>query len=196
MTTRAEELKAIVDDAWAATETLAESDSSIRQTAFEQLLTHLLANGVLPATNGPGDSRARQTESPDASYATAAQRAEAVGRFLRVAPDDVHQLFDLACEFPHLRVPSEKLPRDPAEAIRAVALLLCAARTALGLETDSADIYEDAEERGHCYSSFPDLLANIQELSLQGKSSSGNRLVRLRVVGIEAAQALAASLID
>lgn len=201
MTTRAEELKAIVDDAWAATANLGECEPAVRLTAFEQLLHFLLADSASQPRNGQSDAAAPastsdQAEPLDSSYATEQQRAEAVGRFLHLEPEDALDLFNLTEPTPRLTLPAEKLPNSSVEAIRVIALLVCAARTALGTETGSADIRQVAEDYNRCDPDFADALTNMQELSVRGKSSSRNRLVRLRVIGIEAAQALAASLID
>lgn len=201
MTTRAEELKAIVDDAWAATAGLGECEPGIRQTAFEQLLHFLLADSASQPRNGQSGAGEQmptpdQLEPLDSSYATEQQRAEAVGRFLHLDPGDALDLFNLAGPMPRLTLPAEKLPNDSVEAVRVIALLVCAARTALGTETGSADIRQAAEDHNRCDTDFADALTNMQELSVQGKSSSRNRLVRLRVIGIEAARALAPSLVE
>lgn len=201
MTTRAEELKAIVDDAWAATAGLGECEPGIRQTAFEQLLHFLLADSASQPRNGQSDAVAQmptpdQAEPPDSSYATEQQRAEAVGRFLHLDPGDALDLFNLAGPMPRLTLPPEKLPNDPVEAVQVIALLVCAARTALGTETGSANIRQAVEDHNRCDTDFVDALTNMQELSVQGKSSSRNRLVRLRVIGIEAVRALAPSLVE
>ena len=200
MTTRAEELKAIVDDAWAATAGLGECEPGIRQTAFEQLLHFLLADSASQPRNGQGgNSRAAaagESEPIDSSYATEQQRAEAVGRFLHLDPKDARDLFDLTGPTPRLKLPAEKLPNDSVEAIRIIALLVCAARTALGSETGSADIRQAAEDHNRCDPDFAEVLTNMQELSVRGKPSARNRLVRLRVIGIDAAQALAPSLVE
>ena len=200
MTTRAEELKAIVDDAWAATAGLGECEPGIRQTAFEQLLHFLLTDSAPQPRNGQGgNSRAAaadESEPIDSSYATEQQRAEAVGRFLHLDPKDALDLFNLTRPTPRLKLPAEKLPNDSVEATRVIALLVCAARTALGTETGSADIRQAAEDHNRCEPDFAEVLTNMQELSVRGEPHSRNRLVRLRVIGIEAAQALAPSLVE
>ncbi len=205
MTTRAEELKAIVDDAWAATAALSECDTGVRQVAFERLLNHLLAGGGLPAANGDeaAPSIAASSAQPDVStepiddsYATEEQRAEAVARFFDIAPAEASDMFDLTEPTPMLQLPSKKLPEVRAEAIRKIALLVCGARTALGLDTGSKDIRQAAEEYQKYDRNFMPVLTEMSELAMRGKPHSKNRLVRLRVIGMEEARGLAASLVD
>ena len=205
MTTRAEELKAIVDDAWAATAALSECDTGVRQAAFERLLDHLLAGDRQAAANG-GEAAPSATalsaqpdvptESIDDSYATEEQRAEAVARFFDIAPAEASDLFDLTEPTPMLQLPSKKLPEARAEAVRTIALLVCGARSALGLETGSKDIRQAAEEYQKYDRNFMPIVTEMSELAVRGKSRSQNRLVRMRVIGTEKARSLAASLVD
>lgn len=205
MSTRAEDLKAIVDDAWAATETLSMCDAGVRQAAFERLLSHLLANDTSGGVNGDEIARsATATHVPanappepiDDTYATQEQRAEAVGRFFDITPEEASDLFDLTQPDPKLQLPSKKLPEARADAVRKIALLVCGARTALGIETGSKDIRQAAEDYKRYDRNFMPVLTEMPELAVRGKSRSKNRLVRMRVIGTEEARTLAASLVD
>lgn len=205
MNTRAAQLKAIVDDAWAATETLSECEASVRQAAFERLLSHLLAGDTGGDANGEEITRpAAATHTPagaptepiDDTYATPEQRAEAVGRFFGITPEEASDLFDLTQMDPKLQLPSKRLPEARADAVRKIALLVCGARTALGVETGSKDIRQAAEDYKKYDRNFMPILTDMPELAVRGKSRSKNRLVRMRVIGTEEARSLAASLVD
>lgn len=200
MSVRSDELKAMVDDAWAATETLGDCAPDVRQVAFERLLTHLLSGDRGDASSTGGDSTSNGTaaaavEPLDASYETEEQRAEAVGRYLDIAPEEARDLFDLRQTEPALRVTTKKLPKSRAEAVRTIALLVCGARTALGLETGSANIRAAADEYQKSDSNFMVHLTETAGLAVRGKARSKNRLVRMRVIGMEEARSLAASLV-
>lgn len=200
MSVRSDELKAMVDDAWAATETLSGCAPDVRQVAFERLLTHLLTGdrGGVPIAGSDSTSNgmaAVAVEPPDASYATEEQRAEAIGRYFDVAPEEARDLFDLGQADPALRVTAKKLPKSRAEAVRTIALLVCGARTALGMETGTADIRAAADEYQKSDSNFMVNLTETPGLAVRGKARSKNRLVRMRVIGMEEARSLAASLV-
>ena len=201
MSVRSDELKAMVDDAWAATETLSGCEPDVRQVAFERLLTHLLSGdrGGAPVTGGGVESNglaAAAVEALDASYDTEEQRAEAVGRYLDIAPEEARDLFDLGQADPALRVTAKKLPKSRAEAVRTIALLVCGARTALGMETGTAHIRAAADEYQKSDSNFMVHLTETPGLVVRGKARSKNRLVRMRVIGMEEARSLATSLVS
>ena len=69
MSVRSDELKAMVDDAWAATETLSGCEPDVRQVAFERLLTHLLSGdrGGAPAAGG-GSNQTGYRELPPSRW--------------------------------------------------------------------------------------------------------------------------------
>lgn len=205
MSTRTDELKAIVDDAWAATETLSQCDVGVRQAAFERLLSHLLANDTSSGANEDQIARSATaahvsagtpSEPIDDTYATQEQRAEAVSRFFDITPEEASDLFDLTQPDPKLQLPSKKLPEARTDAVRKIALLMCGARTALGIETGSKDIRQVAEDYRKYDRNFMSVLTEMPELAVRGKSHSKNRLVRMRVIGTEEARTLAASLVD
>lgn len=201
MSVRSDELKAMVDDAWAATETLSGCEPDVRQVAFERLLTHLLSGdrGGAPAASGDSASNgtaAAAVEALDTSYDTEEQRAEVVGRYLGIAPEEACDLFDLGQAEPTLRVAAKKLPKSRAEAVRTIALLVCGARTALGMETGTADIRAAADEYQKSDSNFMVNLTEAPGLAVRGKARSKNRLVRMRVIGMEEARSLATSLVS
>lgn len=205
MHTRAEELKAIVNDAWVATEALADEDSVIRHTAFERLLDHLLVDNHSFPTNEESQNGERESHTSsslatnnalDTSYATGAQRAEAVGRYFDITADAAADLFELSNEVPELQIANRSLPESKAEAVRVIALLVCGVRTALGLETGSTDIRQIAEKYKKTDSNFARYLSDMPEIALRGKPGSQNRAVRMRVLGAEAARNIVADLVN
>jgi len=204
MSTRAEKLKSIVDDAWAATKTLEGEDSSVRYAAFESLLKHLLTaddrvppRAVGAAPNGEASESLPDAAvvQPDASYETAAQRAEAVARYFDIAPDEAKDLFNLSEPNPRLQMPKKQMAQSRAGAVRKIALLICGARTALGLETGSVDIREAVDEYDQLDTNFMKTLTEMPEIVIRGKPHSKNRQVRVRVIGAEKARELAAALV-
>lgn len=202
MSVRSDELKAIVDDAWAATETLSGCEPDVRQVAFERLLTHLLAgdrNGASP-TIGTVESNGRQgasAEPLDGSYATEEQRAWAIAQSFQIGIDEVRDLFDLSDVEPVLQVSSKRLSKQKSVATREIVLLVCGARTALGLDTGTDHIRAAAEQHGRIdLSNFMRTLGAMDQIALRGSPGSGNRLVRLKGIGVEAARGLASKLVS
>ena len=192
MSVRSDELKAMVDDAWAATETLSGCEPDVRQVAFERLLTHLLSGDRGGESNGlPGAS----AEPLDGSYATEEQRAWAVAQSLQIGIDEVRDLFDLSEAEPVLQISGKQLRRRDSAATREIVLLVCGARTALGLDTGTEHIREAAEQLDRLdLPSFMRTLDTMEQIALRGSPGSGNRLVRLKAIGVEAARDLASKL--
>ena len=179
-------------------------DPEMRRIAFGPVLDRLLAgqgaNGSSAATagngasNGPGAAGAMDAPA-DGSYADAGQRADSISRFLNIDPAKALDLFDLSGEEPELQVHSARIPTAKAEGTRKIALLLCSGRTALGLETTTRHVKEAADRYGrYDAANFMDTLTTMTELAVRGRPQSSNRLIRLRVIGQEAAGLLAASL--
>ena len=200
MSVRSDELKAMVDDAWAATEALGSDESDVRRVAFERLLTHLLAgdrDGASP-TIGTVESNGLQgasAEPLDGSYATEEQRAWAIAQSFQIGIDEVRDLFDLSDAEPVLQVSRKQLNERKSAATREIVLLVCGARTALGLDTGTDHVREAAEQHGQLDPpNFMRTLDAMEQIALRGSPGSSNRLVRLKGIGVEAARELASKL--
>ena len=193
-----EQLTEIVKRVRVATESLSGDDLRLREIAFEKLLEHELASGT-DANGSQTPSAESSSESiapPDSSYSTSEMRADAVGRYFKIEPEEAQDIFDLSKEAPTLDLPSNKIEGTRAAAVRQIALLICGARTALGLETGSAHIREAAEAYDKVDPNFMTYLTNFDKIAVRGKKSSPNRLVRMRVIGAEEAQDVARKLVS
>ena len=201
MVTSTDELQEAVGQAQTAVATLLEQDRPLGQIAFREVLQHLLAglNGVdasAVAAAAPAPARGSSTQSDiDDTYATPEQRAAAIARYLHIQPDEVEDLFDVSELEPLLRMSSKNLSTSKSAATREIALLVLAGRTAMALDTGTHHI-RDAAERHHRLdpANFIKTLEAMETVGLRGAPESPNRLVRLKVVGIEAARKLAAKL--
>lgn len=177
-----------------------EEDKELRRIAFERVLDHLLGNGggngsapSLPAV----EAATEPDDDPiDGVLATEQQRVDAAARYFDIDPAEVRELFDLSGDEPALVMNSTNLPKEKAEASREIALLVCGVRTAVGLETGSQAIRDVVEAYGKLNSRhFMETLSGMTELAVLGKPGSKNRLVRMRVIGAEAARPLAQRLV-
>ena len=193
-----EQLTEIVERVRVATESLSGDELRLREIAFEKLLEHELSvqpNGHEPQAPQPG-SRPKTEAPPDSSYATIDMRAEAVARYFKINPEEALDIFNLSEEAPSLDLPSPKLPSSKAQAVRQIALLIGGARTALGLQTGSADIRTEAELFDKVDGNFMAHLTSFDKIAVRGKRSSPNRLIRMRVIGAEEAQRIARGLVS
>ncbi len=193
-----EQLSTIVERVREATKSLSGDEFRLREIAFEKLLEHELAQ--TPAANGSSGqapSAMAHTDDVDGSYATLQMRADAVARYFDIDPDAVVDLFDLGEGIPTLQLPTGTLSRAKAQAIREITLLVCGARTALGLDTGSRDIRDAAEHYGRLDSgNFMKHLTDFELIAVRGKPGSSNRLVRMRATGAEASRELAQRLVS
>lgn len=193
-----EQLTAIVERVREATKSLSGDEFRLREIAFEKLLEHELTNGgssngaATPSTEEPQ----AEIESPDSSYSTPEMRAEAVARYFKIDSEEARDIFDLTADAPTLDLPSRKIEGSKAAAVRQIALLICGARTALGLETGTVHIREAADNYNKADPNFMTYLTNFDKIAVRGKKSSPNRLVRMRVIGAEEAQAVARKLVS
>lgn len=187
MTTRAEELKAIVDDAWAATETLGDSPET-RADAFKLVLEAALANGGATAqpTDGAAPIAPSGCDTPD-------ERAAALAAVFAVKREQLGDLFDVRRTEPALTpFAVRQLPNDCASATREITLLVSVARNALGLTTgtwllrDLTGTYERLDLRR-----FQSTLDAMEEIFVRGEPGDEDRGITLRSLGVEAAQAIA-----
>lgn len=198
--TEVERLSRIVADAWTATAPVAsEVDRATRQAAFTLVLETMLQNGAEPS--GAPDGWAAELHGDagrdplDDAFATETQRADAIAEYLGIVSERVAGMYDIGDATPKLRVKSAYLSEQPADATREIALLVTAARAALGLETGTRNIRETAlAHRRFDDEAFDPTLAQMTEISLRGASESVNRRVRLRGTGVEAARELAQQL--
>ena len=195
-----ERLSRIVADAWTATAPVAgEVDRATRQAAFTLVLETMLQNGAGPsgapagwAAEPHGDA---DRDPLDDAFATETQRADAIAEYLGIVSERVAGLYDISDAIPKLRLKSAYLSEQSAEATREIALLVTAARAALGLETGTRNIREAAlAHRKFDDAAFDPTVEQMMEISLRGASESVNRRVRLRGTGVEAARELAQQL--
>ena len=197
----AERLSRIVADAWSATSPVAgEVDQATRQAAFKLVLETMLQNGAeqLDAPDEWADEPPRLTarEALDDALATETQRTDAIAGYLGIVSDRVADLYDIGDATPKLCVKSASLSEQPTDATREIALLVTAARAALGLETGTRNIREAAVAQGKLDEVvFDRTLPLMKEISVRGASASPNRRVRLRGTGVEAARELAQRLV-
>ena len=194
MTTK-EELAEIVERVRLATESLSGDDHRLREIAFEKLLEYELAHSG--AENGAATSaRASSDDQVDTSYSSPQMRADAIARYFGIDSEEAQDIFDLTAEAPVLAVPPNRIDETQAGAVRQIALLVCGARTALGIETGSAHIREAVESYDKADNNFMSYLTSYDKIAVRGKKSSKNRLVRMRVVGAEKAQEVARKLVS
>lgn len=176
-----------------------EEDRELRRIAFERVLDHLLGNGngngVAPQTPAAEAASEPDDDPIDGVLATEQQRVDAAARYFDIAPAEVRELFDLSNGEPRLVLHSNKLPRGKAEAVREIALLVCGVRTAVGLDTGSQHIRRASDDFNKLDRNFMTVLGEMDMIAVLGKPGSKNRLVRMRVIGAEAARPLAQRLV-
>ena len=192
-----EQLAEILQRVLEVTESLGGDEHRLREIAFEKLLEHELNHASASNTPEPPKAEKRSSdEEVDTSLATPQMRADAVSRYFKIRPEEAIDLFDLSEEAPELQIPSHKLDSSTAGAVREIALLVCGARTALGIETGSRHIREAASEYKKVDANFNKHLTDFDLIAVRGKPRSPNRLVRMRVIGAEAARELAQQLVS
>lgn len=187
------ELENLVTKAQEATKHL---DGELRRAAFERILDHLLSasTGPAPATSipqeGPQNARTGE-ETADGVLAGEQQRIDALARYFKISPEDVHHIFDLSEEEPRLAMSTRHLPGAKSQATREIALLVAGALTALGIQTTTSLVRAAADDYGKYDSAnFMTTLTSLDEISVLGKRRSSNRIIRMKVSGVEAAQAI------
>lgn len=190
------ELAEIVSTAKQATEELVDTD--LRQVAFERVLDHLLKNGgtsssveAAAAVQVPA-SNVQATSNADGAFAEEQQRIDAIASYFKISPEDVQHIFDVSGEQPKLSMHSNSLAVSRSEAAREIALLIAGAHTALGRETTTAHIRSAACDYNKLDPpNFMKTLGKMPEASVLGKPGSPNRVIRMKVSGVEKAQELA-----
>lgn len=188
-------MRALVSEAWAATDVVADKvGPSTREAAFKLVLEAMLRDDPTPPSAPPASSNGAADEPIDGAYATPQQRAEAIGSYLGLPLAEVCELYDVSHSAPQLRS-ARGIETGTDEQIRLrVALLVCAGRTAVGLDTGTEHVRRAVLQIVGADIDPSPVLEDAQEFSLRGGADSPNRLVRLTGWGLgvarDAAQAL------
>ena len=191
MTTRADELRALVEDAWNATAAL--EDAAVdRGEAFRMVLEAALrenGGGAWQAAGETGDTGA----SPASSCDTAEARTSALAAALAIKHEQVADLFDVRSTEPALTTfAARQLARDCRLGMREITLLICVARNAVGLSTgtwllrDLAGAYDRLDLKD-----FEAALESMEEIFVRGVAGDEDRGITLRSLGVEAAREIA-----
>lgn len=194
-TAEAEFLRRAVRDVAAAVKGLDDEieDKELRKAIFMRLLDERLGNGsAAPVANGSAYGTEAWDEQPDDS----ANRAVEVARFLDITPDRATELFDLDGPIPVLVVKASRLAKTRAEAVRQIAPLLTAARTALNLPTGANDIRAAAQHYGKFDGHFSELIESCEGIGVRGQPGSPNRRIQLLAPGVEEAKRIAQDLLE
>ena len=192
-------LKQAVADAAAAFETLPASlGNDARDDAFLRLLDARLALPAAdePALRGNGHSAAVLANGNADDLTERAQRVRAISRHLDIEEDRVPDLFDVEGPIPMLGVRPSGLAQSRADAVRQIAVVLTAARTALDMATSTADLRDAAQHYGKFDGNFSAILDDTPGIAIRGKARSPNRRVQLLAPGAEQAKRIAQDLLD
>ena len=195
-TAEAEFLRRAVRDVAAAVKGLDGEieDKELRKAVFMRLLDERLSNGSAAlAANG---GSVYDTEAWDGQQDDSANRASEVARFLDIPPDRATELFDLDGPIPVLVVKASRLAKTRAEAVRQIAPLLAAARTALNLPTGANDVRAAAQHYGKFDGNFSQSLESCDGIAVRGQPGSPNRRIQLLAPGVEDAKRIAQDLLD
>ena len=196
-TAPAEGLRALVAEAWAATDVVADQvDPSTREAAFKMLLEAMLRNGApIPAPDGESEPES-QPQNGVGDQRNAADLGYSLADMFGISPEDVPNLFDVTDGEPKLILDHRKLSRKSAAATRELTLLVCAARDALRLSTPTTLIRSVAEAYDRLDSAnFMSTLRSMDEVAVRGRPGSRESTLRLRKVGVDAARELAQRLV-
>lgn len=190
----ADELRQAVADVESALEQASiNGDAALRREVYLRLLESRLASTADNAANG----RPRQRDEPiDREFATEEQRVAAVGRILDIPTGRINELFDLRKSSPALRVPLDCIPEKNSEAVRAIALLYCAAKSGLRQEAGTAEIRRTVERYGKLDGDFCAHLDNAGGLEVRGRPESPNRKVQILFGGLETATEIALEMLQ
>lgn len=132
----------------------------------------------------------------DEQIEDAVNRAVEVARFLDIPLDRATELFDLDGPVPVLNVKASRLAKTRAEAVRQIAPLLTAARTALNLPTGANDIRAAAQHYGKFDGHFSELIESCESIGVRGQPGSPNRRIQLLAPGVEDAKRIAQDLLE
>ncbi len=191
----------VVREAWLATSELGEDITpATREEAFKLVLAAMLGvHGSESAGAGQfgyGSEPAALFDDPDDHYSTPELRSDGISDYLRIQEEGVPALFDVRLREPMVQVDPLALSDSKRVALRELALLELAGRTAVGLDTNQAHIQSTVERYQACdgKSYVPRLLACDDVLFL-GRPSNGERLVRLTGSGVGTVRKLAQRLL-
>ena len=189
----ADELRQAIADVEAALDQASISgDAALRREVYVLLLEQRLAVKPSDRSAAVGEP----VHDPlDREFATPAQRAAAIGRFLDIPATGAEELFDLDGPKPSLRLDGSRLPAQNAAAVRVIALLTCAAHAAVRAETGTAELRDAAERYGKCDGNFYAHLNDMTGIDVRGKPQSANRKVQLLFGGSERAAEIARDLL-
>ena len=196
---RAAMLKQAVADAAAAFKTLPPGLSNdTRDNAFLRLLDARLAlpADAEPAPRGNGRSAAALANGNADDLTNRAQRVCAISKHLDIEEERVPDLFDVEGPIPILGVRPSSLAQNRTDAVRQIAVVLTAARTALDMATSTADLRDAARHYGKFDGNFSAILDSTPGIALRGKPRSPNRRVQLLAPGTEQAKRIAQELLD
>lgn len=115
----------------------------------------------------------------------------AVASALSADPEDVGEAFDLVDGRMHLTIPPSRLPKQKAAAMKDVALLVCSARQAAGLDedgfTDTAIVRDECRDLGVLdVANFASEIARLDDL-MSFRGSGRSRHLRVNRRGLERA---------
>lgn len=193
----AEGLRALVAEAWAVTEVVADQvDPLTREAAFKLVLEAMLRDGASSPAPGGDSELESQPQNGVGAVRAAADLGYSLADMFGISPEDVPNLFELTDGEPKLILDHRKLSRESATATRELTLLVCAARDALRLSTSTTLIRSVVEEYGRLDSSnFMSTLRSMDEVVVRSRPRSRDSTLRLRKVGVDAARELAQRLV-
>ena len=190
--TTQQNLRALISEAWNATDVVADQvQPATREAAFKLVLEAMLRNGSTPPAEIIASLNGAADEPIDPTYATPSQRIEAIASYLELSLANVEDLYDVANAAPRLRKHPRLESGTDQQIRRHIALLVCAGRTAVGLDTGTDHIRRNiAHITGVDVDPVP-FLDDMREFSIRGNADSPNRLVRLTGWGLGAAREVA-----
>lgn len=203
MAATAQQMKQLVQVAREAVADFEEDDADLRRIAFERILDHMLNGDPPDAIKHNGAAIADDPED-DWPPKTKIRRTDLVSVYFDIEPEQVAALFDLSDDEPILHLSPEQVPQSAESATRMIALLVLAARAALGLDTTIQEISEaigDHRARlpasSELFAAFRGLeyeLQQMREITLLGQCGRPDLVVRLNSAGVEAARKRAGEL--
>ena len=191
MATDPGEIKRLVEELWAATEALSTAENGLRSAVFQKLLDRELASSA-ERQDSNGRSRGESVAAAvDRAFTDADDRAEAIATYFDIESHEAEDLFDLRDPDPKIHFANDKLSEGIKGGLREITLLVCGARSALGLETTTQQVRDAANQFDRADSNFMKNLSDFDEIAIRGKPKSKNRAIRMRVIGSERAAKLA-----
>lgn len=203
MPATAQQMKQLVQVAREAVSDFKEADADLRRIAFERILDHMLTGDGPDAFEQNGAVIIDEPEE-DWPPKTKVRRTDLVSLYFEIEPEHVAALFDLSDDEPILHLSPEQVPQSAESATRLIALLVLAARAALGLDTTIQEISEAIRDHrarvpasSELFAAFRGLeyeLQQMREIILLGQCGRPDLVVRLNSAGVEAARERAGEL--